>query len=59
MRGAGGTSLLGGTPMDRRHFLAGTAAGTLLLAAKGLAFAQEAGAPDLGQFPRRETVIAF
>lgn len=45
--------------MDRRHFLAGTAAGTLLLAAKGLAFAQEAGAPDLGQFPRSETVIAF
>jgi peptide/nickel transport system substrate-binding protein len=44
--------------MDRRSFLVGTAAGTLLLAARGLANAQEGGsAPDLTAFPRNETVI--
>jgi peptide/nickel transport system substrate-binding protein len=39
--------------------LAGTAAGVLTLAAKGLAFAQEAegSAPDLAEFPRKETLI--
>ena len=35
----------------------GTAAGALVLAANGLAFAQEGSAPDLAQFPRNETVI--
>ena len=45
--------------MDRRSFMMGTAVSTLLLASKGLAFAQEAEgvAPDLAQFPRNETVI--
>jgi peptide/nickel transport system substrate-binding protein len=36
----------------------GTAAGALMLSAKGLAFAQDAGTvPDLNNFPRNETVI--
>jgi peptide/nickel transport system substrate-binding protein len=45
--------------MDRRSFMLGTAAGALLISAKGLAFAQEAEgtSPDLAQFPRNETVI--
>nr|WP_200940864.1 ABC transporter substrate-binding protein [Devosia sp. Leaf420] len=46
--------------MDRRSFLIGTTAvGALMVAGKGLAFAQEAEgtAPDLAQFPRNETVI--
>lgn len=45
--------------MDRRSFMLGTAAGALLLSAKGLAFAQEAAgtAPDLASFPRNETLI--
>src|SRR6218665_3963753 len=45
--------------MDRRGFMLGTAAGALLISAKGLAFAQDAEgtAPDLNQFPRNETLI--
>ena len=46
--------------MDRRSFMLGTAAGTLMVAANGLALGQEAAegtAPDLAQFPRNETVI--
>src|SRR6218665_3846996 len=60
MRSAGGISPMGGYRMDRRSFLIGTTAvGALMVAGKGLAFAQEAegSAPDLAQFPRSETVI--
>jgi peptide/nickel transport system substrate-binding protein len=46
--------------MDRRSFLIGTTAvGALLAAGHGLAMAQDAAgsAPDLAQFPRKETLI--
>ena len=46
--------------MDRRSFLIGTTAvGALMAAGNGLAYAQdgEGAAPDLGKFPRNETVI--
>ena len=52
---------MGGYRMDRRSFLIGTTAiGALMVAGNGLAFGQDAAegvAPDLGQFPRNETVI--
>lgn len=44
--------------MDRRSFMLGTAAGALLVSAKGLAFAQDdAATPPLTDFPRNETLI--
>ncbi len=45
--------------MDRRSFIAGTAAGTAVLATSNFSFAQEGEGtvPDLTDFPRNETVI--